>query len=156
MTKLGKLFIAFVLIICISACGYTPIFSKKVVNFNIENIEFIGNKSIKESIVNALSNYQNKPGKEKKISLILHSTKNKTTVSKNIKGEPQVYKVSVQVKMKVILSENSLFEKSLEKSATFSAVERKSDEELIENNLVEDLSSQIAQQIILELLEKTK
>ena len=109
MTKLGKLFIAFVLIICISACGYTPIFSKKVVNFNIENIEFIGNKSIKESIVNALSNYQNKPGKEKKISLILHSTKNKTTVSKNIKGEPQVYKVSVQVKMKVILSENSLF-----------------------------------------------
>ena len=144
------------MIIFVSACGYTPIFSKKIVNFNIENIEFIGNKSIKESIVNALSNYQNKPGKEKKISLILHSAKNKTAVSKNIKGEPQVYKVSIQVKMKVILSENSSFEKALEESATFSVVERKSDEELIEDNLVKDLSSQIAQQIILELLEKTK
>ena len=42
MTKLGKFFIAFTLIALFSSCGYTPIFSKKTVNFSIENIEFLG------------------------------------------------------------------------------------------------------------------
>ena len=58
--------------------------------------------------------------------------------------------------MKAILAENNYFEKNIEQSATYSAVERKSDEKLIENKVVENLSNQIAQQIILELLEKTK
>ena len=158
MTKLGKFFIAFTLIALFSSCGYTPIFSKKTVNFSIENIEFLGkvNRNVKEKIIYALSAYKSDPKKEKKISLIFQSSKNTIIVSKNQKGEPQVYKVNLQIKMKAILAENNYFEKNIEQSATYSAVERKSDEKLIENKVVENLSNQIAQQIILELLEKTK
>ena len=73
---------------------------------------------------------------------------------KEKKGEK--YKVSVQVNMKIILTENNFFEKIIEKSATYDSIERKSEEKLIVNKLIEDLSNQIAQQIIFEILNKTK
>ena len=156
MTKIKKIFIAITLIILLSNCGYTPIFSKTNVNFSIENIEFLGDRDVKEKINHALSSYKNKPDKGKKISLILQNSKNSIVVSKNSKGEAQKYKVSVQVNMKVILTENNFFEKIIEKSATYDSIERKSEEKLIENKLIENLSNQIAQQIIFEILNKTK
>ena len=156
MTKIKKIFIAITLIILLSNCGYTPIFSNTNANFSIENIEFLGDRDVKEKINHALSSYKNKPDKGKKISLILQNSKNSIVVSKNSKGEAQKYKVSVQVNMKVILTENNFFEKIIEKSATYDSIERKSEEKLIENKIIENLSNQIAQQIIFEILNKTK
>ncbi len=156
MIKIKKIFIACMLTILISACGYTPIFSKKTVNFSIENIEFSGDQDVTEKISNSLSSYQNKPNKEKKISLILHNSKVRSVASKNSKGEAQVYRVNIHVKMKLILNENKFFEKNIEKSTIYTALERKSDEKMIEDKLVENLSHQIAKEIILDLLDKTK
>ena len=157
MIKIKKFFIAITLVIFLSNCGgYTPIFSKKNVNFSIENIEFLGDRDIKEKINSALSSYKNKTNKEKKISLILHNSKSSIIASKNSRGEAQKYKVSVQVNMKAILAENNFFEKNIEKSATYDSIESKSEEKLMENKLIEDLSNQIAQQIIFEILNNTK
>ena len=136
MSELKNFFIPFTLIIFLSACGYTPIFSKTNVNFSIENIEFLGDRDVKEKINHALSSYKNKPDKGKKISLILQNSKNSIVVSKNSKGEAQKYKVSVQVNMKIILTENNFFEKIIEKSATYDSIERKSEEKLIENKIM--------------------
>ena len=71
MTKLKKIFIFPIFFLFFLGCGYTPIFSKKDVNFSIENIKFLGNKDVKEKISNSLSSYKNKPDKEKKISLVI-------------------------------------------------------------------------------------
>ena len=157
MIKIKKFFIAITLVIFLSNCGgYTPIFSKKNVNFSIENIEFIGDRKVKEKINQALSSYKNKKNKEKKISLVLQNSKYSNIVSKNSKGEAQKYKVGIRVNMKIILPENNFFDKNIEKSATYDATESKSEEKLIKNKLIEDLSNQIAQQIIFEILNKTK
>ena len=157
MIELKKIFISISLIMFLSSCtGYTPIFSKKNVNFSIETIEFLGDREVKEKIDQALSGYKNKKNKEKKISLMLQNSKYSTIVSKNSKGEAQKYKISVQVNMKIILSENNFFEKNIEKSAIYDSIESKSEEKLIKNKLIEDLSNQIAQQIIFEILNKTK
>ena len=85
MTKLKKIFILLTFFLFFSNCGYTPIFSKKDVNFSIENIEFLGNKDIQEKISRALFSYKNKPDKEKKISLVITNSKNTTISSKNSK-----------------------------------------------------------------------
>ena len=157
MTKLKKIIISISLIMFLSNCaGYTPIFSKKNVNFSIKSIEFIGDREVKEKIDQALSSYKNKKDKEKKISLVIKSSKYSTIVSKNSKGEAQKYKVGIQVNMKIILTENNSLEKNIEKSATYDSVESKSEEKQIKNKLIEDLSNQIAQQIIFEILNKTK
>ena len=156
MIKFKKIFIIFTIFLFYSGCGYTPIFSKKDVNFSIEKIEFLGDKNIKEKINNALTKYRNKPDKEKKISLIIVNSKNTTIASKNSKGEAETNRISVNVNLKIFFTENNFFEKTISKSTTYSIIDRKSKQKSIEDKLVENLSNEIAQQIIFEIFEKTK
>ena len=156
MTKPKKIIALLALFLFFSSCGYTPIFSKKDVNFSIEKIEFLGNKDVKETINQALSNYKNKAGKAKQISLVITNSKNITIASKNSKGEAQTNKISVDVNVKIILAENSIVDKNFSKSSIYDVIDRKSEQKLIENKLTENLSSKIAQQIVLEILENIK
>ena len=156
MTKLKKIIALLALFLFFSSCGYTPIFSKKDVNFSIEKIESSGNQNVKKNINQALSSYKNKPGKTKQISLVIINSKNITIASKNSKGEAQTNKISVDVNAKIILAENNIIEKNFSKSSTYDVIDRKSEQKLIENKLIENLSDEIAQQIILEILKNSK
>ena len=156
MTKLKKFLILPSLFLFFLSCGYTPIFSKRDVNFSIENIKFLGNKDVNRKINQALSNYKNKPGKAKQISLIITNSKNITIASKNSKGEARTNKISVDVNAKIILAENNIIQKNFSTSSTYDVIDRKSEQKLIENKLIENLSDEIAQQIILEILKNTK
>jgi|TARA_B100001971_G_scaffold40371_1_gene35450 hypothetical protein len=156
MTKPKKTFILLVLFLFFSSCGYTPIFSKKDINFSIENIEFLGDKDIEEKINSALYGYKNKLEKEKKISLVITSSKNTAIASKNSKGEALTNRISVDVNVKIILPENNFLEKSFNKTSIYTVINRKSEQKLIENKLIENLSNKIAQQIIFEISKNIK
>ena len=156
MTKLKKNLILLILFLFFSSCGYTPIFSKKDVNFSIENIEFFGDRFVKKRINHTFSVYKNKSDKEKKISLVITSLKNISVASKNSKGEIQTNRISIDVNVKIILPKNSIVEKNFSKSSIYDVVDRKSEQKLIENKLIENLSSAIAQQVIWEILKNTK
>ena len=156
MIRIKKIFVLFILFLFFLSCGYTPIFSKKDVNFSIENIKFLGNQDVQKKINQTLSNYKNKSGKTKQISLVITSSKNITIASKNSKGEAQTKKISVDVNAKIILAENNIIEKNFSKSSIYDVIDRKSEQKLIENKLIENLSSEIALQIIFEILKNTK
>ena len=156
MTKLKKIFIFHIFFLFFLSCGYTPILSKKDVNFNIENIKFLGDKDINKTINHSLSNYRNKPNKVKKVSLIVNSSKKINVASKNSKGEALTNRISIDASVKIILSENNFLIKSFSKSSTYAVIDRKSEQKLIENKLTESLSSEITLQIIFEILKKTK
>ena len=156
MNNLKKILISLALLLFLLSCGYTPIFSKTDVNFSIENIEFIGDKDVKEKISRTLSSYKNKPDKAKKISLVITNSKNTTIASKNSKGEAQTNRINVDVNVKIILAENNFVEKNFNKSSIYTVIDRKSEQKLIEKKLIENLSSEIALQIILEILKNTK
>ena len=156
MTKPKKTFILLVLFLFFSSCGYTPIFSKKDINFSVENIEFSGDKDIEEKINSALYGYKNKLEKEKKISLVITSSKNTAIASKNSKGEALTNRISVDVNVKIILPENNFLEKSFNKTSIYTVINRKSEQKLIENKLIENLSNKIAQQIIFEISKNIK
>ena len=156
MIKPKKIFILLTLFLFFLSCGYTPIFSKKDVNFSIENIEFSGDIDVKRNISNALFTYKNKPDKEKKISLVITNIKNTTIGSKNSKGEAETYRIGIDANVKIILAENNFIEKNFTKSSIYSVVESKSEEKLIKNKLIENLSNEIALQIIFEILKITK
>ena len=156
MTKLKKILIFPIFFLFFLSCGYTPIFSKKDVNFSIENIKFLGDKDVKEKINYSLSNYRNKTDKEKKVSLIINSSKKINVASKNSKGEAQTNRINIEANVKIILSENNFLVKSFSKSSIYTVIDRKSEQKLIENKLTENLSSEIALQIIFEILKNTK
>ena len=100
MTKLKKIFIFPIFFLFFLGCGYTPIFSKKDVNFSIENIKFLGDKDVKEKINHSLSNYRNKPNKEKKVSLIINSSKKINVASKNSKEKLKQIKLVLMQALK--------------------------------------------------------
>jgi len=156
MTRLKKFLIFPIFFLFFLSCGYTPIFSKKDVNFNIENIKFLGDKDVKEKINHSLSNYRNKSNKEKKVSLIVNSSKKISVASKNSKGEAQTNRISIEVIVKIILSENNFIVKNFSKSSIYTIIDRKSEQKLIENKLTENLSNEVALQIIFEILKNTK
>ena len=156
MNKPKKTFVLLVLFLFFSNCGYTPIFSKKDVNFSIENIEFLGDKDVKKNIDYALFGYKNKPNKEKKISLVITNSKIIATASKNSKGEAQTNKISINVNVKIILAENNFIEKNFHKSAIYTVLDRKSKQKSNENKLIENLSNEIALEIIFEILKNIK
>ena len=156
MTRLKKILIFPIFFLFFLSCGYTPIFSKKDVNFSIDNIKFLGDKEVKEKINYSLSNYKNKPNKEKKVSLIINSSRKINVASKNSKGEAQTNKISVETSVKIILSENNFLVKNFSKSSIYTIIDSKSEQKLIENKLTENLSSEIALQIIFEILKNTK
>ena len=107
MTKLKKIFIFPIFFLFFLSCGYTPIFSKKEANFSIENIKFLGDKDVTEKINHSLSNYKNKPNIEKKVSLIINSSKKINVASKNSKGESQTNKINIDACVKIIFYENN-------------------------------------------------
>ena len=156
MIKLKKIFILYALFLFFLGCGYTPIFSKKEVNFSIENIKFLGDEDVKRNINNALSSYKNKPDKEKKIKLLITNLKNITIASKNAKGEAQTKRISVDANVKIILAENNFIEKSFHKSTIYTVLDRKSKQKSNENKLIENLSNEIALEIIFEILKNIK
>ena len=156
MTKFKKILIFPIFFLFFLSCGYTPIFSKKEVNFSIENIEFLGDKDIKENINHLLSKYRNIPNKEEKVSLIVNSSKKINIASKNSKGEALTNKISIDVRVKIILSENNFLVKSYSETSIYNVIDRKSEQRSIENKLTENLSSEIALQIIFEILKNTK
>jgi|TARA_Y100000310_G_scaffold84837_1_gene81708 hypothetical protein len=156
MSKPKKILIFPIFFLFFLSCGYTPIFSKKDMNFSIENIKFLGDRDVKEKINQSLSNYRNKPNNVKKVSLIVNSSKKINVASKNSKGEALTNRISIDVSAKIILSENNFFVKSFSESSTYAVIDRKSEQKLIENKLTENLSSKITLQIIFEILKKTK
>ena len=156
MTKLKKIFIFPIFFLFFLSCGYTPIFFKKDVNFSIEDIKFLGDRDVKEKINHSLSNYRNKLNKEKKVSLIINSSKKINVASKNSKGEARTNKISIDESVKIILSENNFLVKNFSKSSIYTVIDRKSEQKLIENKLIENLSDEIALQIVFEILKNTK
>ena len=130
--------------------------SKKDINFTIESIEFLGDRDVKEKISQALSSYKNKPNKDKKILLVIINSKNITIASKNAKGEAQTNRIVVNVNVKIILAENNIVEKNFSRTSIYDVIDRKSEQKLIENKLIENLSGEIALQIIFEILKNSK
>ena len=156
MNKFKKFFVLLALFLFFYECGYTPIFVKKDINFSIEKIKFLGDRYVEKKINHTLTSYKNKSGREKIVSLVVTSSKNIISVSKNSKGEAQTNKISVDVNAKIILAENNFLEKNFNKTSTYTVINRKSEQKLTENKLIENLSNEIAQQIIFEILKNTK
>ena len=153
-----NIFVITILFFLFSSCGYKPIFSMKDVNFNISDIEFSGDKDVERKMDSSLAVYRNKADKKIKIILIIANSKDINIASKNSKGEAQTNRISINTNVKIIREsdQNIFFEKKIYKSSTYAVNNRKSEQRTTENKLTEDLSSEIAKEIIFEILEKTK
>ena len=141
------------LLIFITSCGYTPIYSNlnnKNINIQVEKVN--GNKNINKLIVQKLSRYQSK-NSEKVYNVKINSNYEKLILTKNAAGNATNFRLNVKVKFITTINDNS---KEFEFTEKFDM--KKGDtifeEEKYENSIINDMTNIIVQRFISQLIIK--
>ena len=131
------------------SCGYEPlIFNNK--NFSLKLVELDGNNKVNYIIRNNLKIYEEKNSNY--ILEIADSKINKVVTSKDTKGNPKIYKLTID--LIVNLKDNSnlnIKEKKFSATTNYNSITSKFDLKKYEENLIENLSEKISDEIILYL-----
>ena len=141
------------LLIFITSCGYTPIYSNlnnKNINIQVEKVN--GNKNINKLIVQKLSRYQSK-NSEKVYNVKINSNYEKLILTKNAAGNATNFRLSINVQFTTKINDNMEEFKFTEKFDM-----KKGDtifeEEKYENNIINDMTNIIVQRFISQLIIK--
>ena len=135
----------------LTSCGFSPIHSTKNFNFQINKIEFEGNRQIKAIILSNLSSYTTKEKDRYNYDLIIKAEKNVEPVSKNKKGETTVYKLNIYSIVEIYLDDKLILTKKFNKSSTYSSEKKTLKLKEVEYRTLSNLSSKLADEIILTL-----
>ena len=142
-----KKIIIFLTFLLLTSCGYKPVFSSKNSNFSIEEIIYNENDRISIKIKKGLSYLTSLKNYEEIIKLQLKSDKKITISSKNTKGDPLVYKMTIITEIKIYSNDKLIKEKNISKKFSYNNISNKFDlkqyEKIIEQNLVEKIKEDI-------------
>ena len=147
MMKIFKLNYLILFFFFIVSCGYQPLYSNKATNFYIYKINLIGDKKINKALINRLELYKDKNSKNR-IELEIDSKINKTTTSKDTKGNPKTFRIEIISQVKVIKEEKINLEKIFSKSANYNNSSKKFELKQHEENLKINLIDKISEDIV--------
>tara|TARA_A100001011_G_C14221691_1_gene804664 strand:- start:932 stop:1387 length:456 start_codon:yes stop_codon:yes gene_type:complete len=144
MKKKIKFF--WVIFIFLVGCGYEPIYSSKNINFSINEIQK-ENTQLNNEFTRALKTFSNKNALNQ-LKIKIDSKKNIEIKSKNSKGNPNVYELSIT--LKIVLYENNnnmIVEKVFNRNINFDNRDDKFElsqyekelEKLLINKIIEDV-----------------
>ena len=157
MEIIKKIIIILLATLYLTSCGFTPIYSKKNLDFQINNIQFEGDREIKAILLSNLSVYKTKQKNKYNYDLNIKSEKKVEIASKNTKGEATVYKISINSTVEVFFDDKLLLTKHYNSSSIYSSEEKIIKMKEVESRNLSNLSSKLANEIILTLsLANTK
>ena len=157
MEILKKIIIILLSTLYLTSCGFTPIYSKKNLDFQINNIQFEGDREIKAILLSNLSAYKTEKKDKYNYNLNIKSEKKVEVASKNTKGETTVYKININSTVEVFVDDKLLFTKHYNNSSIYSSEKKIIKMKEVESRNLSNLSSKLASEIILTLsLANTK
>tara|TARA_B110000014_G_C19735047_1_gene383636 strand:+ start:78 stop:536 length:459 start_codon:yes stop_codon:yes gene_type:complete len=139
-----------VLLLFITGCGYSPIFSSKESNFSITELNSTGNKKLSNIISNRLNSYKNLESKND-FSIIINTDLEKKITSKDTKGNPKTFRLNIKSNIIVKDLKDNLNEKSFLKSINYNNKKNKFELNKYENEISTNLAEKISDQIIIYL-----
>ena len=151
MEILKKIIIILLSTLYLTSCGFTPIYSKKNLDFQINNIQFEGDREIKAILLSNLSAYKTKKKDKYNYDLNIKSEKKVEIASKNTKGEATVYKININSTVKIFLDDKLLLTKHYNNSSIYSSEKKIIKMKEVESRNLSNLSSKLASEIILTL-----
>ena len=142
--KIGILF----LVVGVTSCAYTPIFSEKNYNFEIGELIFSGDKEVNKIIENKFKLIRNNKNlNEKKYDLEIYSKKERKVISKDSKGDPLKFEMIILVEFKITNNGNLILQKEVEKNNIFNNNTDLFELERSEKNIVKNISNNISDNI---------
>ena len=113
-----KLVIIIIALFILNNCGYTPIYSSKQENFYIKEISQKNKSKLNSKIINNIKRFSNQDS-ENVIQLEISSNKEIDIISKDEKGNPSRFQMTVFLNINVLSKNNYEINKTKNFSANF-------------------------------------
>lgn len=145
-----KIFSSLIVLMILVGCGYQPIYSSKNLNFNINQLELKGDIDLNRQIRDRLSNFQsNKSDQSVIYNIKINTTSNRTISTKDAKGNPTLYALTVTINLSYSTLGETEKNKSFSESIGYQNNDNKFDLKRYENTLKKNLTNTIIEDIIL-------
>ena len=144
--KINYFIYCFLIFIFLNSCGYQRIYQSTELNYNITKIEFKSDQKINKSIKRIIENL-NKNVDGKQIKIVVNSQRNKTIITKDKKGDPNLFSLSINVEMYLYEEEILLSKKTFIKENKYSNDDNKFNLNIYEQNLEKNLNEKITEEI---------
>jgi len=146
MNKVSKIIIIFFLLL--NNCSYKPILVNQNLKYgiNIKNLE--GNKQINSILKNKFNNYTEG---NKILDLSLETSKERKVISKNSKGDPSIFEITVKVKTIIEDNKEIIIEEEIIKKNTYDNISDKFELDKFEEIIIKNLADNILENILLSI-----
>lgn len=128
-----------------TGCGFKPILVKSNYNFSYMIEKSTGSERINSNIVEKLKALS---GSKKTYSVTLNSTETKNILSKDSKGDPNILEIVIYLNYSIKDNGKIIVNKNLTQRSTYNNIADKFELEKSEDILVENLTTNLAQDII--------
>ena len=152
MNRLLKIFFTFLML---SGCAYEPVLLKKNYDFYFTDINSEGEKQINQIIeqnltentnIESINNYQ----------IFFESFLNKDIVASNKKGDPTIYRISINLNYNLKKDNKIIFENEILKQSTFNNIDDKFELSKYEEKIIDNLSQRFAEDVLISIATLTK
>ena len=153
MNKTLAKFVLVFMILGLTSCSYSPIFSEKNYNFEINEIVLTGEKDINKILREKFNRIKNNKNLEKKeYKLLINSKKKRNIISKNSKGDPLKFELIITVQYEIIFNENLILKKTVEKNNIYNNDSDLFKLEQSEKIIIDNISGNISDNIITSII----
>ena len=131
----------------LSGCGFTPIFNSKNIDVNINKIDFDNNK-ISRNLAKSIETFSNQTSNNA-YNLLIETSSTKNIATKDSKGNPSVFNLTLRIDITLINSKNSKeIKKSFSENINFNNIDDKFKLRTTEESLINQMSQNILQEIL--------
>ena len=134
----------FLILLVVNGCGFKPMLAGSDYDFSIKVEKSSGNENINSKIQNKLKMLN---GTKRTFDLNINSNETRNVLSKDSKGDPAILEIVITLNYKLAENKKILVNKSLTQKSTYNNISDKFElsksEEMLKDNLVENLVSEI-------------
>ena len=144
MIKFTKFSIIFLLL---ASCGFQSIYISEKSDFNFKKSSAVGDIKISNNIINNLNSLKNASGE---YEIIIESNFKKDVSSKNKKGDPEVFDMSLDVNL-TLKKDDEILRNRFVETLSYNNLKSKFELKQYENNLKSNLIEKITRDILIYL-----
>ena len=139
-------------LLILANCGFKSILTTKNVNFKINKIEIQNNDSISLKIKKKLQIYTRNDSPDKIYNLKINSKKNRAITSKDTKGNPLTYEITISTELEIFIEDKFIKKIAFKKDFNYNNRSNKFSLKQYEKSTTTNLINQITENIIINLL----
>ena len=147
MNKIAN-YILILSLLFLTNCGYQAVLNNQNYQFSINVNKINGDQKINSLIINSFKQLKEN---EKKYNLSLRSKKEKLIISKDSKGDPSIFEIKINVNYVVEKDGEILISNKINKKTTYNNITDKFELENYEKNIINNLVSEISDNIMLSI-----